>query len=133
MGLAPFGTVGTFGLPDLVVDGHQVLIPPEWLDVFARPDRFRYFLDGTGSFQQCADLAAEGQRVFETALLRVTAWLLEQTAPDMHDFFAANACDGAGDVLYEVLFNIGDDERTWVLFDPLTRMPDSAEAYQELW
>ena len=35
MGLAPFGDPGTFGLPDLVVDGHEVQIPPEWLDVFA--------------------------------------------------------------------------------------------------
>jgi len=106
MGLAPFGTVGTFGLPDLVVDGHQVLIPPEWLDVFARRDRFRYFLDGTGSFQQCADLAAEGQRVFETALLRVTAWLHEQTGLDDLCFAGGTAlnCSANGRILRESPF-----------------------------
>ena len=38
-----------------------------------------HFLGGPGSFTDCADLAAEGQRAFETALLQVTAWLHEQT------------------------------------------------------
>lgn len=103
MGLAPFGRVDAFGLPDLVVDGHRVLIPLEWLDVFARWERFSHFLDGPGSFEDCANLAAAGQRAFETALLRVTAWLHEQTGMDDVVFAGGTAlnCSANGRLLRE--------------------------------
>jgi carbamoyltransferase len=106
MGLAPFGRVGALGLPELVVEGHEVFIPDEWLEVFAQRDRFRHFIDGSGSFEDCADLAAEGQHAFETALLRVTAWLHEQTGlPDL--VFAGGTalnCSANGRILRESAF-----------------------------
>jgi carbamoyltransferase len=107
MGLAPFGNPHAFGLPDLVVDGHRVLIPPEWLDVFADRDRFSHFLGGPGSFTDAADLAAEGQRAFETALLRVTAWLHEQTGAQNLVFAGGTAlnCSANGRILRESAFD----------------------------
>jgi carbamoyltransferase len=106
MGLAPFGEVGALGLPDLVVDGHQVFIPDAWMEVFAQRDRFTWFLDGTGSFDECANLAAEGQRAFETALLRVAAWLHEQTGLDDVVFAGGTAlnCSANGRILRETAF-----------------------------
>lgn len=106
MGLAPFGRADALGLPDLVVDEHRVLIPREWLDVFAQADRFSYFRDGTGSFDDCANLAAEGQRAFETALLRVTAWLHEQTGERDVVFAGGTAlnCSANGRILWESPF-----------------------------
>jgi carbamoyltransferase len=107
MGLAPFGNPHAFGLPDLVVDGHRVLIPREWLNVFADRDRFSHFLGGPGSFTDCADLAAEGQRAFETALLRVTAWLHEQTGAQNLAFAGGTAlnCSANGRILRESAFD----------------------------
>jgi carbamoyltransferase len=107
MGLAPFGNPHAFGLPDLVVDGHRVLIPPEWLNVFADRDRFSHFLGGPGSFTHAADLAAEGQRAFETALLRVTAWLHEQTGAQNLVFAGGTAlnCSANGRILLESAFD----------------------------
>jgi carbamoyltransferase len=107
MGLAPFGNPQAFGLPDLVVDGHRVLIPREWLDVFADRDRFSHFLGGPGSFTDCADLAAEGQRAFETALLKVTAWLHEQTGAQNLVFAGGTAlnCSANGRILRESAFD----------------------------
>ena len=106
MGLAPFGDPGAFGLPDLAVDGHEVLIPPEWLDVFADRERFSHFLGGPGAFADSANLAAEGQRAFETALLRVAAWLHEQT--DAQDLVFAGGtalnCSANGRILRESAF-----------------------------
>jgi carbamoyltransferase len=106
MGLAPFGRPDTFGLPDLVVDGHRVLIPQEWLDLFADKERFSHFIDGTGSFEDAANLAAEGQRAFETALLKVTAWLHEQTGMDDVVFAGGTAlnCSANGRILRESAF-----------------------------
>jgi carbamoyltransferase len=106
MGLAPFGDPQAFGLPDLVVDGHRVLIPHEWLDVFAERERFSHLLDGPGTFEDCAGLAAEGQRAFETALLRVTAWLHEQTGMDDVVFAGGTAlnCSANGRILRESAF-----------------------------
>jgi carbamoyltransferase len=103
MGLAPFGDPAAFGLPELEVDGHQVHLPPEWLDVFAERERFSHFLGGPGSFTDCANLAAEGQRAFETALLQVTTWLYEETGtPDL--VFAGGTalnCSANGRILRE--------------------------------
>ncbi|MGY1740269.1 MULTISPECIES: glycosyl hydrolase [unclassified Blastococcus] len=50
----------------------------------------------------------------------------------MHAFFAANGGTGAGDLLYEILFDVDIDDNNFVLYGD-TRMPDSAEAYRELW
>ena len=107
MGLAPFGEQGTFGLPDLVVDEHRVLIPQEWLAIFAERNRFSHFLGGPGSFTDCADLAAEGQRAFETALLQVTAWLHKQTGAQDLVFAGGTAlnCSANGRILRESAFD----------------------------
>jgi carbamoyltransferase len=111
MGLAPFGRPDRFGLPELVVNGHEVAIPREWLEIFAQRERFSHFLngqslDGPGSFEDAADLAAEGQRAFEAALLRVTAWLHEQTGMDDVVFAGGTAlnCSANGRILRESAF-----------------------------
>jgi carbamoyltransferase len=92
MGLAPFGRPGSLGLPELTVDEYRVSIPDEWLKAFAERDRYTYFQDGNGSFDDCANLAAEGQRAFETALLQVAAWLHERTG-------SGNLCFAGGTAL----------------------------------
>ncbi|MFP5347163.1 MAG: carbamoyltransferase [Actinomycetes bacterium] len=79
MGLAPFGDPDAHRLPDLEVRGHEVFIPDEWMKAFEEHDRYTYFVDGGGSFDDCANLAAAGQRAFERALLQVATWLYEQT------------------------------------------------------
>jgi carbamoyltransferase len=106
MGLAPFGDPDAVGLPDLVVEGHRVLIPQEWLDVFGERERFSHFRGGPGSFEDCANLAAEGQRAFERALLQVTAWLHEQTGLDDVVFAGGTAlnCSANGRILRESAF-----------------------------
>jgi carbamoyltransferase len=107
MGLAPFGRANAFDLPELVVDGHEVSIPREWLELFGREERFSHFLDGPGTFQDAADLAAAGQRAFETALLRVTAWLHEQTGERNVVFAGGTAlnCSANGRILRESAFD----------------------------
>jgi hypothetical protein len=50
----------------------------------------------------------------------------------MHEFFAANAGSGPGQLLYEVQFNVDKDGRRWLLYGD-TRMPASAAAYRALW
>ncbi|GAA1788432.1 carbamoyltransferase [Planosporangium flavigriseum] len=92
MGLAPFGRPYAFALPELGVDEYRVSIPAEWLEIFADRARFAFFSDGSGSFSDCANLAAVGQRVFETALMRVADWLYDQTG-------AANLCFAGGTAL----------------------------------
>ncbi len=79
MGLAPFGDPAALGLPDLEVRGHEVFVPEAWLRAFAERDRYRFFVDGSGSFQDCANLAAAGQRAFENGLRHLVAWLHAQT------------------------------------------------------
>jgi hypothetical protein len=49
----------------------------------------------------------------------------------MHDFFATNAGGGAGQVLYDVQFNIDMHDDSYRVF-PATRMPQSAEMYRRL-
>ena len=107
MGLAPFGRANAFDLPELVVDGHEVSIPREWLELFERRERFSHFLDGPGTFEDAADLAAAGQRAFETALLRVTAWLHEQTGLANVVFAGGTAlnCSANGRILRESAFD----------------------------
>ncbi len=76
MGLAPFGRVGSLGLPALDVEENRVLIPDEWLKLFEERERFRW---GKAPFEESADFAAEGQHAFETALLAVASWLHART------------------------------------------------------
>jgi carbamoyltransferase len=78
MGLAPFGRIGSMGLPPLVVDGFAVTIPDEWLKVFEEQERFLYRDEGD-AFQRAADLAAEGQHAFEEAILAVVDQLHDRT------------------------------------------------------
>jgi carbamoyltransferase len=78
MGLASFGQNDALRLPPLVVEDDHVSIPHEWVEMFQEPERFR-FSGGNCSFQDCADLAAAGQRAFEDALLQLAAWLHDQT------------------------------------------------------
>lgn len=49
----------------------------------------------------------------------------------MYDFFKANAGSGAGQLLYEVQFNVNIDGQRWLL-NGGTRMPASAAKYREL-
>jgi carbamoyltransferase len=106
MGLAPFGRPGTLGLPDLQVDEFRVTIPDAWTKVFAEAGRYSYFLDGKGSFEDCADLAAEGQRAFETALLKVVSWLHERTGAENLSFAGGTAlnCSANGRIIRESPF-----------------------------
>jgi hypothetical protein len=47
----------------------------------------------------------------------------------MHRFFSENGGTGAGQVLYEILFNVDMDNGNWLLW-PNTKMPSSAEEYR---
>ncbi len=51
----------------------------------------------------------------------------------MYEFFSENAGTGAGQLLYEIHFNVDKDDLNWVLFGEYLRMPESARTYQELW
>ena len=51
----------------------------------------------------------------------------------MYDFFRTNAGTGAGDLLYEVLFNVDGYENKFWLFGTGVRLHQSAAAYQRLW
>ncbi|MGC9665765.1 carbamoyltransferase [Planosporangium sp. 12N6] len=103
MGLAPYGRPDALDLPELPVDEYRVTIPDAWLDVFAQADRFRYVPDDAGCFDDCADLAAAGQRAFETALLRVAGWLCAQTGARDLCFAGGTAlnCSANGRLLRE--------------------------------
>ena len=103
MGLAPFGDPEAHGLPDLEVRGHEVFIPDEWMKAFEEHDRYTYFVDGHGSFQDCANLAAAGQRAFQNALLQVAGWLHEQTGLDYLCFAGGTGlnCTANGMLLHD--------------------------------
>ncbi|MGN6688113.1 MAG: carbamoyltransferase C-terminal domain-containing protein [Actinomycetales bacterium] len=90
MGLAPFGDPDKLGLPPLEVKGHEVFIPDEWVKHFEEKDRYTHFVDGSGSFQDAADLAAAGQQAFEVALMQLVTWLKDQTGLD--DLVFAGGC-----------------------------------------
>jgi len=79
MGLAPYGNPDAMGLPPLLIEGEKVFIPDKWLNTFNARDRFGHFKNKSGSFEECADLAAAGQRSFEDALLKLADWFHEQT------------------------------------------------------
>jgi carbamoyltransferase len=106
MGLAPYGNPDAPGLPELTVRGHEVFIPDRWLAEFARRDRYRFFTDGTGSFTDCANLAAAGQRAFENALLTLVAWLHDRTGERNLVFAGGTAlnCSANGRIIRESAF-----------------------------
>lgn len=106
MGLAPFGDPDRLRLPDLDVAGHEVFVPDEWTKTFDAKDRFTHFSEGTGSFQDCADVAAAGQRAFERAMLRLVSWLHEQTGAENLTFVGGTAlnCSANGRILRESPF-----------------------------
>ncbi|MBB6545321.1 carbamoyltransferase C-terminal domain-containing protein [Nonomuraea rubra] len=92
--LAPFGDPDALGLPDLDVRGHEVHLPPAWLEVFGRRDAFRYEPGGE-EFRRAANLAAAGQRAFERALDRVAAWLHAETGLDALAFAGGAALNSS--------------------------------------
>lgn len=106
MGLAPYGDPWALGLPPLVVEGEKVFIPAAWQELFKSRGRFRHFQDGAGSFQECADLAAAGQRCFEEALLQVAGWLHRETGARALCFSGGTAlnCVANGRLLRESPF-----------------------------
>jgi carbamoyltransferase len=106
MGLAPFGDPDAHGLPDHEVRDHEVFLPDEWLKAFEEKDRYAYFTEGTGSFTDCANLAAAGQRAFERVLLQLVDWLHEQTGLDHLVFAGGTAlnCSANGRLLAESAF-----------------------------
>jgi carbamoyltransferase len=106
MGLAPFGDPDALGLPGLDVRGHEVVIPDQWTKVFADRDRYGFFTDGGGAFEDCAHLAAAGQRAFEEALLRVVDWLHDRTGEENLVFAGGTAlnCSANGRILRESPF-----------------------------
>jgi carbamoyltransferase len=75
MGLAPLGNERALDLPPLTVEGHEVLIPEPWREIFADRTRYRFSQEAGAQLQRSADLAAAGQRAFEEALLRLCRWL----------------------------------------------------------
>ncbi|MCW2952293.1 MAG: carbamoyltransferase [Conexibacter sp.] len=106
MGLAPFGRPGVLGLPPLVVDEHRVAIPAAWCELFAERERFVFPTEAGASIEDSANLAAEGQQAFETALLGLARWLAERTGRRDLCFAggAALNCSGNGRLLRESRF-----------------------------
>jgi carbamoyltransferase len=106
MGLAPFGDPAKLGLPPLIVDPPNVTIPREWAGVLRDQVRFGHFINGQSSFQECADLAAAGQKCFEDALLKLADWLYEETKLEHLCFAGGTAlnCVANGRLLRESRF-----------------------------
>jgi len=51
----------------------------------------------------------------------------------MYDYFRAHGGTGAGQLLYEIQFNVDVGDHEFDLFNPHTRLPSSAAEYQRLW
>lgn len=51
----------------------------------------------------------------------------------MYDFLRAHGGTEAGEVLYEILFNVAGYDEKFMLYGDGVRMPESAETYQRLW
>jgi carbamoyltransferase len=90
MGLAPHGDPRALGLPPLIVEAGQVSIPAPWRELLRERERFHYGRPGV-AFEDCANLAAAGQRAFEDALLEVARWLHAQTRLDSLCFAGGTA------------------------------------------
>ena len=106
MGLAPYGDPDALGLPGLLVRDGEVIIPEAWIKIINDRGRFRHFVDGSGSFEECADLAASGQRCFEDALLQLAQWLFTQAPSETLCFAGGTAlnCVANGRLLRESPF-----------------------------
>jgi carbamoyltransferase len=106
MGLAPLGRPGALGLPELVVEEHRVLIPNAWMAIFQERERFLWPTEEGASIEESANLAAEGQAAFESALLRLAGWLAERTGEEDLCFAGGSAlnCSGNGRLLRETPF-----------------------------
>lgn len=76
MGLASHGKM--MDLPDLEVEGGNVYIGREWIDIFKQTALYD-FSANKKTFQEKADLAATGQMKFQQALLKITQWLHQTT------------------------------------------------------
>jgi carbamoyltransferase len=106
MGLAPFGRPGALGMPELVVDEHRVLIGDAWVELLGERERFLFPTGDPGAIEDSANLAAAGQAAFESALLRVAAWLADVTG-EANLCFAGGAalnCSANGRLLRESAF-----------------------------
>lgn len=106
MGLAPFGDANALELPALIVNEGEVYYPDVWKQIFKQPARFRFFIDGSGYFHDCANLAAAGQKVFEDALLRIATWLQKKSGMKSLCYAGGVAlnCVANGHLLREGLF-----------------------------
>ncbi len=106
MGLAAYADADELRMPPLVVEDGQVLIPPQWFELFADREHFGFFSRNTGGFEDCARLAAAGQRAFEDALLRLARWLHRATGKDALCFAGGTAlnCVANGRLLRESPF-----------------------------
>jgi carbamoyltransferase len=106
MGLAPFGRPGALGMPELVVEEQRVLIPDAWLELLGERERFLFPTGDRRAIDDSANLAAEGQAAFESALLRLAAWLADRTG-ETNLCFAGGAalnCSANGRLLRESAF-----------------------------
>jgi carbamoyltransferase len=105
MGLAPFGRVGSMGLPELEVDETGVHIPDAWIELFAERERYLFPKDSRDrdAVRVSADLAAEGQAAFESALLRLAGHLRERSGLEDLCFAggAALNCSANGTMLLD--------------------------------
>ncbi len=104
MGLAPLGQPGTLGMPELEVDGHRVLIPDAWRELLqGAGEEFLFPTEPGASIERSANLAAEGQAAFESALMRLAAWLAERTGERDLCFAGGSAlnCSANGRLLRE--------------------------------
>lgn len=99
MALASYGDESRLKLPPLeIYDGYKVRIPQEWLKAFETSGRFDFskkdvnevkdivistteagLEKGSRNFQNCANLAAAGQMVFQNALLQIFNYLYKRT------------------------------------------------------
>lgn len=108
----------------------------------ATEDDWRESMDGTDEWG--APTGLEGYLEFARSVglpLAVPEWsgVAEQGdspvfVEQMYGFFSEHAGQGAGDLLYEILFNVdsADSDSNFAL-SGRTRMPQSAEAYRGLW
>jgi carbamoyltransferase len=78
MGLCGYGNSKNVKLPGLVFMDGEILIPDEWLQLFAEPGIYS-FEKSSRTFQEKADLAAKGQLEFEKGLLKMVDWLHKRT------------------------------------------------------
>jgi len=93
-------------MPELVVEGHRVLVPDAWIELLADRERFLWPQERDADITAAADLAAEGQAAFESAILRLAGWLHERTGKADLCFAGGTAlnCSANGRLLRESPF-----------------------------